>query len=89
MNGLGKEAPAAYSVALTIFNLIGAVYSNSSKALSNYAAQCMGVKKYDRIKKGLGAGAIQGLAFSLPFLLVCAIFPAAGMLAVFQGGARG
>ena len=75
VNGLGKEAPAAYSVALTIFNLIGAVYSNSSKALSNYAAQCMGVKKYDRIKKGLGAGAIQGLAFSLPFLLVCAIFP--------------
>ena len=77
VNGLGKEAPAAYSVALTLFNLIAAVFGNSAKALSNYTAQCMGLKKYDRIKKGLGAGALQGLAFSLPFLLVCAFFPEA------------
>ena len=75
VNGLGKEAPAAYSVALTLFNLIAAVFGNSAKALSNYTAQCMGLGKCDRIKKGLGAGALQGAAFALPFLLVCAVFP--------------
>ncbi|MGN1052713.1 MAG: MATE family efflux transporter, partial [Candidatus Scatosoma sp.] len=40
VNGMGKSASAAYAVALTLFNLIQAVYCNSSKALSNYAAQC-------------------------------------------------
>ncbi|MGN1062153.1 MAG: MATE family efflux transporter, partial [Candidatus Scatosoma sp.] len=75
VNGMGKSASAAYAVALTLFNLIQAVYCNSSKALSNYAAQCVGLKKYDKLKKGMLAGLLQGAAFTLPFIGVCALFP--------------
>lgn len=86
VNGLGKEAPAAYSVALTIFNLIGAVYSNSSKALSNYAAQCMGVQKIRPNQKGTGRGGDTGAGVFAAVSAGLRDFPAAGMLAVFQGG---
>lgn len=64
------------------------MFGNSAKALSNHTAQCMGLKKYDRIKKGLGAGALQGLAFSLPFLLVCAFFPEAVCSLFFKPEAK-
>lgn len=75
VNGMGASASAAYTVALTVFNLIQAVYCNSSKAVSNYSAQCVGLHKYRGLKKGLGVGVLQGLAFTLPFIVVCSVLP--------------
>lgn len=87
VNNMGKSASAAYAVALTLFKLIEAVYCNSSKALSNYAAQCVGLKKYGEIKKGVFAGLLQGLAFTLPFIGVCALFPNAVCSPFFKADA--
>lgn len=75
VNGMGAEASAAYAVALPVFNLVQAVYCNSSKALSNYSAQLTGAQKYDGLKKGLWVGLLQGTAFTLPFILVCCLLP--------------
>ncbi|MDD6994672.1 MAG: MATE family efflux transporter [Candidatus Borkfalkiaceae bacterium] len=87
VNGMGKSASAAYAVALTLFNLVQAVYCNSSKALSNYAAQCVGLKKFGKIRRGLLAGLLQGLAFTLPFIGVCALFPEAVCSLFFKADA--
>lgn len=87
VNAMGKSASAAYAVALTLFNLVQAVYCNSSKALSNYAAQCVGQKKYDKIRKGMPAGLLQGFAFTLPFIAVCALFPNAVCSLFFKADA--
>ena len=74
VNGMGIAATASYSVVTHIYNLIANVYQNSSRTVSNYAAQCIGSKQYAKIKKGVGAGLLQGLAFATPFILVCVFF---------------
>lgn len=74
VNGMGIAATASYSVVTHIYNLIANVYQNSSRTVSNYAAQCIGSKQYAKIKKGVGAGLLQGLAFATPFIIVCVFF---------------
>lgn len=74
VNGIGKEASASYSVVFRIYEVNASVYQNSARALSNYSAQCVGTEKYDRIKRGVRAGLLQGILFLLPFVLVCSIF---------------
>ncbi len=74
INSLGVVQVSAYSVSEKIKTLSEQTYCSSSKALSNYAAQCIGAGKTDKLKKGVKAGAIQGLVFLLPILLICVVF---------------
>ena len=74
INGLGAAATAAYTVVHRLYEINANVYQNSAKTLTTYTAQCIGAKKYDKIKKGVGVALIQGIAFLLPLLLVCSIF---------------
>ena len=74
VNGMGIAATASYSVVTHLYNFIASVYQNSARTVSNYAAQCVGSKQYEKIKKGVGAGLLQGLAFATPFILVCVFF---------------
>lgn len=74
VNGMGIAATASYSVVSHIYNIIASVYQNSARTLNNYAAQCVGSNQHDKIKKGVGAGLLQGLAFATPFILVCVFF---------------
>ena len=75
VNSIGPAASASYSVVSRIYDLNAAVYSNSTRSVANYCAQCVGHKKYTAIKKGVFVGLIQGIAFVTPFILVCCLFP--------------
>ena len=74
VNGIGSAATAGYTVVVKIYEINSAIYQNSSKTLSNYAAQCVGGKKYDRLPRSLSVGLLQGILFTLPFLLACTLF---------------
>lgn len=71
INALGSSAIAAYNVDLKIYDINAGVYQNSSKSLTNYAAQCVGAGKTDMLKKGVFVGFMQGMLFLLPCLLIC------------------
>ena len=53
VNDLGEEASASYAVCLQIFNICATIFQNSSKTLSNYASQCLGMNKPEKINKGI------------------------------------
>lgn len=74
VNAIGGAATAAYTVALHIYEINAEIYQNSSKALSNYTAQCVGAEKYKNIKKGIRVGLIQGIVFVAPSLLFGTLF---------------
>lgn len=74
INGMGVAASASYSVVSNVQSVATNAYMNSSRCLSNYAAQCVGEKKYGRINRGVKAGFLQGLAFGLPFIVACTVF---------------
>jgi putative MATE family efflux protein len=74
VNGLGVAATASYSVVMRVYELNTSVYHNSTRAPTNYAAQCTGQKQYDKIKKGVFVGLLQSVALTTPFVLACVIF---------------
>lgn len=69
VNGIGAAATAGYTVVLKIYDINAAVYQNSAKTLSNYAAQSVGARKFENLHKGLRVGLMQGVLFVSPFLL--------------------
>ncbi len=73
VNGLGASASAGYAVVARVYDLNASVYQNSARSISNYSAQCAGRGEPEKIKKGVLVGLLQGIAFVLPFVLVCAI----------------
>lgn len=75
VNGIGSDASAGYSVISKVYDINASVYQNSTKAFTNYAAQCAGRNEYGKIKKGVRVGLLQSSLFLLPFVLVCVIFP--------------
>lgn len=74
VNGIGSSASAAYAICLKVYDINGTIYQNSSKTLSNYAAQSIGAKKYENVKRGLRVGFLQGVLFSLPILVLTIVF---------------
>ncbi len=74
VNAIGSSASAAYSVVMNIYNLNAQVYQHSAKTVSNYAAQCVGTRKFYNLKKGVKVGFLQGICFLTPVLLICIIF---------------
>lgn len=76
INGIGSSATAAYTVVTKVYDINANIYQNSAKTLGNYTAQCIGAKKYHKIKKGVLVGLLQGVMFLLPVLILCSIFSA-------------
>jgi len=74
VNGLGPSGSASYSVVSQVYSINTAVYHNSARCISCYAAQCVGKKEYGKIKKGILTGLIQNVAFTTPFILACVFF---------------
>lgn len=74
VNGIGADATAGYTVALRINDINSGIYQNSSKTLSNYSAQCIGAKKYEKLSKALFVGLLQGVVFVLPTVILCCVF---------------
>lgn len=74
VNAIGVSAAASYSVVSQVMNINTSVYQNSARTVSNYTAQCVGSNQHEKINKGVLVGLLQGIAFVLPFVLVCSIF---------------
>ncbi len=74
INRLGVTQLSAYSVSSKIKVISEQTFCSSSKAVSNYAAQCIGAGKPKKIKKGVGACAVQGMLTLLPIVILCVIF---------------
>ncbi len=77
INGLGKTASAAYTVAQKAYEVNASIYQNSTKTVANYTSQACGGEKLYLIKKGVLVGAVQSIIFALPFTLACLFFPEA------------
>lgn len=73
VNSIGSSASAAYSVVANIQSISCEVYQNSSKTVANYSDQCMGMRKFGNLKKGLRVGFLQGMLFLAPVLIGCVI----------------
>ena len=74
-NGLGYLAIAAISVASRIQNILSSLYYSASKTAGNYLAQCVGAKKYHKIKKAVVAALVQGFIFFGVMFLPIYLFP--------------
>ncbi len=86
VNGIGKSASAAYAVVARIYDINASIYQHSTKVFANFAAQCIGQKKYAHIRRGLFIIMRQSLLFALPLLIVCAVFPDAVCGLFFKQG---
>lgn len=89
VNGIGSAATAGYVVVLKIYDFNATIYQQSSKTVSNYAAQCVGAKKYRNLKKGLWVGLLQGVVFVVPVIAVCWVFARPLCRAFFPAGYAG
>lgn len=56
INGFGSGVIAGYSAAIKLNNLVITSFTTLGNGISNYTAQNLGAKKYDRIKDGLLSG---------------------------------
>lgn len=74
VNGIGAAATAGYSVVMRVYHINSCIYEQSSKTVSNYASQCIGAKKYNKVHKGLFVGLIQAMVFLCPMVLLCNVF---------------
>lgn len=74
LNKLGPSATAGASIAGRVQAVFTTVYSNSSRVVGNYVAQCVGKKQYKKMKKGAFAGLVQGIVLSTPFYLATLLF---------------
>lgn len=73
-NTCTTAAISGYAIANKAQTLLCATYQNAIKANTNFIAQAMGAKRFDKIKEGIKVGITQGLAFFLVVLLLFVIF---------------
>ena len=89
INGISASATAGYNVVNKIYSINANIYQASAKTVSNYCAQSVGAKKYDKIHKGIFVGLLQGIMFlSIP-LFVTVFFPKEISLIFFPDGFEG
>ena len=89
INGISASATAGYNVVNKIYNINANIYQASAKTVSNYCAQSVGARKYDKIHRGIFVGLLQGLLFvSIP-LFITVFFPKQISLIFFPDGFEG
>ncbi len=74
-NGLGYTAIASLSIVGKVEGMMSLFYGNCARTISTYIPQCVGAKKYHKIKKAIGVSFIQSLVFVIPVMLVIWLFP--------------
>jgi Na+-driven multidrug efflux pump len=74
-NGLGYTAIASLSIVGKVESMMSLFYGNCARTISTYIPQCVGAKKYHKIKKAIGVSFIQSLVFVIPVMLVIWLFP--------------
>ena len=89
VNSVGVAATAGYSVAMHVYDIIAGIYQNASRTLANYAAQCFGGKQYKIMPRGVCVGLFQELIFTVPFIILCAVFAKPLTMMFFPHGFEG
>lgn len=74
-NSLGYIAIASLSIVGRVESLMQLFYGNCARAISTFIPQCVGAKKYHKIKKAIGVSFVQSLSFVIPVMLVIWLFP--------------
>ena len=74
-NGLGYTVTAAFSIVSRIQAVHSTIYYASARTAGNYVAQCLGAKKYHKIRSAIGVAMIQACLFFVPILAAMCLFP--------------
>jgi Na+-driven multidrug efflux pump len=74
-NGLGYTAIAALSIVGRVESLMQLFYGNCSRTVSIFIPQCVGAKKYQKVKKAIGVSIVQSLVFIVPLMVIIWLFP--------------
>lgn len=74
VNSFGEGVIAGYSTAVKLNNLVITSFTTIGNGMSNYTAQNLGAKKYDRVKAGFIAGVKIVWAISVPVIICYMIF---------------
>ncbi len=70
INSFGVSVTAGYSAAVKLNNLVITSFTTIGNGISNFAAQNIGAKKQERIKKGFRAGLKLVWTLCVPFCLI-------------------
>lgn len=70
INSFGASVIAGYSAAIKLNNLVVTSFSTLANGMSNYVAQNIGAKKYNRIKKGFNSGLIMVYSLCIPIVIL-------------------
>lgn len=70
INGFGVSTAAGYSAAVKLNNLVITSFTTIGNGVSNFTAQNMGARKYNRIRKGFSAGLKLVWLLSIPFSIL-------------------
>lgn len=74
INGFGVSVAAGYSAAVKLNNLVITSFTTIGNGISNFSAQNLGARRYERIRDGFGAGLKLVWCLCVPFCLVYIVF---------------
>lgn len=74
-NALGYTAVAIISITSRIQSVLATLYYAMARTLGNFAAQCVGAKKYHKIRPAIGVAMLQSCFFFVPLLILMWLFP--------------
>lgn len=87
INSFGVSVAAGYSAAVKLNNLVITSFTTIGNGISNFAAQNIGGKMYDRVKEGFKAGIKLVWGLCIPFCLLYICF-GRYLLLMFMDGSR-
>ena len=74
INGFGAPVMAGYSAAVKLNNLVITSFTTIGNGISNFSAQNLGAKKYERIRSGFLAGIKMVWCLCIPFCILYLFF---------------
>lgn len=75
INGLGYIAIAVNSITGRLHSINSNIYYASARTAANYISQCVGAKKYRKIRSSLGVAMLQACIFFVPIVIFMWCFP--------------
>ena len=74
INGFGPSVMAGYSAAVKLNNLVITSFTTIGNGISNFSAQNLGSRKYDRIREGFRAGVKMVWCLCIPLCILYIFF---------------
>ena len=74
INGFGTSVMAGYSAAVKLNNMVITSFTTIGNGISNFAAQNLGARKYDRIRECFHAGIRMVWCLCVPFCVIYIFF---------------